>query len=80
MVLNLEEDGKIRITKQQNERFEKGGSVAIKAESLYRGCNYTPKTAFHFLLTHVSVETGKTQSIKKYRIFPPPHVFSPPPN
>lgn len=70
MVLNLEEDGKIRITKHQNERFETGDSVAIKAKSLYRGCNYTSKTAFHFLLKHVTVETGKTQSIKKYRISP----------
>lgn len=70
-MLNLEEDGKIRITKQQNERFETGDSVAIKAESLYRGCNYTPKTAFHFLLKHVTDETGKnTQHKKKYRVFP----------
>lgn len=68
-MLNLEEDVKIRITKYQKKRFETGDSVAIKAKSFYRGCNYTSKTAFHFLLKHFTVETGKN-SIKKYRIFP----------
>lgn len=70
-MLDLEEDGKINVTKQQNERVESGDSVAIKAESLYRGCNYTSKTAFHFLLKQVTIETGKTQSIKKSVVFSP---------
>lgn len=51
-------------------------TVAIKAESLYRGCNYTLKTASHFLLKHVTVESGKTQSIKTYLISLAPNVFS----